>query len=53
MSTPAKIELKTAPLSVLKAIALGLAREIDDGKKELRDELERVMSYVPTAKVQS
>lgn len=53
MSTPAKIKLETAPLCVLKALALGLARDIDDGKKELRDELELVMSYVPTAKVQS
>jgi hypothetical protein len=51
--TGAQIKLETAPLSILKALALGLAREIDQGKQELREELERVMSYVPTAKVQS
>lgn len=53
MTTAIKINYQTAPLSVLKALALSLARDIDQGRKDLRDELERVMSYVPTAKVQS
>lgn len=48
-----KVDYKTAPLSVLKAIALSLARDIDQGKRDLCEELERVMAYVPTAKVQS
>lgn len=48
-----KINPATAPLSVLKALAMSLARDIDRGATELREELERVMSYVPTAKVQS
>lgn len=49
---PIKIKYETATLSVLKALALSLARDIDRGAIELRAELERVMSYVPTAKVQ-
>ena len=49
---PLKLELRTAPLSLLSAVALSLARDIDAGKKELREELERVMAYIPTAKVQ-
>lgn len=53
MTTAIKINYATASLSVLKALALSLARDIDRGASELRDELERVMSYVPTAKVQS
>lgn len=48
-----KVDYQTAPLSVLKALALSLAREIDQGKRDLREELERVMSYVPDARVQS
>ncbi len=47
-----KIDLKNAPLPLLKALALSLARDIDRGSTELREELERIMSYVPTAKVQ-
>lgn len=45
-----KIDLKTAPLPILKALALSAARDIDRGQHELRSWLEEVMSYVPTAK---
>lgn len=38
------------PLSVLRAIALSLARDIDRGQEELRDELERVMIAIPDAR---
>jgi len=52
--TPAKIKLdKTTPLSVLRALALSFARDIDNGEDrdgELRCELERVMSLVPDAR---
>lgn len=48
-----KIKPETAPLSVLKALALSLARDIDNGAVELRAELERVMACVPAAKVQA
>lgn len=51
--TGAKIKLETAPLQVLKALALSLAREIDNGNRAAIDELERVMSLIPTAKVQA
>jgi hypothetical protein len=47
----AKIDLKNAPFSLVKAIALSLARDIDRGQHNLRDELERVLSYAPDAKV--
>lgn len=45
-----KINPKTAPLSVLKALALSLARDIDRGKHDLRDYLEEVLALVPAAK---
>lgn len=45
-----KIDLKTASLSVLKALALSAARDIDRGQHELRAFLEEVLSYVPAAK---
>lgn len=44
-------ELQSAPFSLIAAIALSLARDIDRGQTDLRDELERVMSLAPTAKV--
>ncbi len=46
----AKIDLKNAPFSLVKAIALSLARDIDRGQHGLRDELERVLNYARTAK---
>ena len=45
-----KINLKDAPFSLVKAIALSLARDIDRGQEDLRDELERVISYAFEAK---
>jgi hypothetical protein len=47
----AKIDLKHAPFSLIRAIALSLARDIDRGQTELREELERVLSYAFNAKV--
>lgn len=44
-------DLKTAPLSLLEALALSLARDIDRGATELREELESVMALVPNAPV--
>lgn len=44
-------ELKNAPFSLVKAIALSLAREIDCGATELRSELERVLSYAQDARI--
>lgn len=52
MSTAAKIKLETAPFSVVRAIALSLARDIDRGATELRDELERVMNFAKTAEME-
>lgn len=52
--TAPKIDLATAPWSVLRALALSLARDIDRGEDNdgsLRDMLERVFCYIPTAKV--
>lgn len=40
------------PLSVLKAIAISLARDIDRGQEDLRGELERVMAAIPDAKME-
>lgn len=37
-------DLKTAPFSFLKALALSLARDIDLGKKGLQADLEHVLS---------
>lgn len=37
-------DLKTAPYSFLKALALSLARDIDLGKRELQGELERILA---------
>lgn len=45
-----KLDLKTAPLSVLRALALSVARDIDRGKEDLRDLLEEVLALVPAAK---
>lgn len=45
-----KIDYKNAPLSLIKAIALSLARDIDRGQHDLHDELERVLFYARTAK---
>lgn len=45
-----KINLKDAPFSLVKAIALSLARDIDRGQHHLQDELERVISYAFEAK---
>ena len=42
-------DLKTAPFSFLKALALSLARDIDLGKRELQGELERVLTLAITA----
>lgn len=44
-------DLKTAPVSLLAALALSLARDIDRGATELREELETVMALIPTAPV--
>lgn len=44
-------ELKNAPFSLVKAIALSLARDIDRGQSDLRAELEFVLGYAKTAKV--
>lgn len=44
-------DLKTAPLSLLVALALSLARDIDRGATELRSELESIMALIPTAPV--
>lgn len=44
-------DLKAAPLSLLTAIAVSLAREIDRGATELRNELETVMALIQTAPV--
>jgi hypothetical protein len=48
--TVAKIDLKTAPLSLLKAVAIAIAREIDGGDGEKRDLLEEVFEFIETAK---
>lgn len=45
-----KLDLKTAPLSVLRALALSIARDIDRGAEDLRDLLEDVIARVQTAK---
>lgn len=42
-------DLKNAPFSLIKALALSLARDIDLGKTELRGELERVLALAVTA----
>jgi hypothetical protein len=47
-----KIDLKTAPMSVLRAIALSAARDIDRGEDKdgsLRALLEDVFRHIPTA----
>ncbi len=44
-----KLDIKTAKLSVLKALALAIARDIDAGKTELRAMLEEIMSQIPRA----
>ncbi len=44
-------ELKNAPFSLVKAIALSIARDIDRGQTDLRADLERVLGYAKTAKV--
>lgn len=41
--------LDREPLSTLKALALSLARDIDRGNEELRDQLEYVMALIPDA----
>jgi hypothetical protein len=51
--TGAKIKLETASYSILKALALSLARDIDAGNGAALNELERVMSLIPNAKVQA
>jgi hypothetical protein len=55
VTKPIPIKLETAPLQILEALALSLARDIDDGAdaEKLRGELERIMSLVPNAKVQA
>lgn len=48
-----KIDLKTTTLSVLRALALSLARDIDRGEDRdgsLRAMLEDVFTYIPTAR---
>lgn len=50
-----KIDLKTAPLSVLRAIALSAARDIDRGEDKdgsLRNLLEDVFKHIPDARQQ-
>lgn len=44
-------ELKNTPFSLMKAIALSLARDIDRGQSDLRSELELVLDYAKTAQV--
>lgn len=49
---PIKLDLKTATLATLRALALSVARDIDRGEDQdgtLRQELERIFEYVPTA----
>jgi len=49
-----KIDLKTASLTMLRAIALSTARDIDRGQDadgSLRSLLEQVFTHIPTAKV--
>lgn len=53
MSTAIKVDPEKLPLSMLKALALSLARDIDRGATELRDELERIMALIPDARIQS
>lgn len=50
--TPTKIKLDAnTPLSVLRALALSFARDIDRGEdvERSREELERIMALVPKA----
>lgn len=50
---PIKLDLKTATLATLKALAMSVARDIDRGEDRdgtLRQELERIFTYVPTAR---
>lgn len=42
-------DLKNAPFSLVKAIALSLARDIDLGKPGLKGELELVLALAATA----
>lgn len=45
-----KLDLKTATVPLLRALAMSIAREIDHGKDDLRDLLEDVLARVQTAK---
>lgn len=47
-----RIDLKTAPLSVLRALALSAARDIDRGQHDLRDFLEHILAHIPNAQEQ-
>lgn len=44
-------DLRDAPFSLVKAIALSLARDIDRGDYSLVPALERVMAFAKTARV--
>ena len=45
-------DLKKEPLSVLKALALSVARDIDNGQRDLQPVLERIFEAIPTAKTE-
>lgn len=45
-------DLKKEPLSVLEALALSVARDIDRGDRDLKPLLERIFDAIPTAKTE-
>lgn len=46
-----RVDLKTTKLSLLKAMALSISREIDGGDYSNRDLLEEVFVFIQTAQV--
>lgn len=45
-----KLDLRTATVPLLRALAMSIAREVDQGKDDLRDLLEDVLARMQTAK---
>lgn len=45
-------DLKKEPLSVLEALALSVARDIDRGQYDMKPLLERIFDAIPTAKTE-
>lgn len=45
-----KLDLKTATVPLLRALAMSIAREIDRGAEDLRGLLDEVIARVQTAK---